>query len=142
MQAFSTICVRELDRVEFSRPAEKRANHAVKLGATSFPHEPTKQAIAPPARRGVAIAEGRKHGQGRLLDGRQATRLRALLAPEHGQGASRGRKGTLRGWRGCAATIPPRRAHLWAGGSPPTAASPDRSSGDAGGAHIRFRCRS
>jgi tRNA/rRNA methyltransferase len=45
----------------------------------------------------MAIAEGRKGpAKGGVLDGEQATRLRALLA-EHGQGASPSESGTVRG---------------------------------------------
>src|SRR5471032_3340565 len=45
----------------------------------------------------MAIAEGRKGpAKGGVLDGEQATRLRALLA-EHGQGAVAAESGTVRG---------------------------------------------
>jgi tRNA/rRNA methyltransferase len=45
----------------------------------------------------MAIAEGRKGpAKGGVLDGEQATRLRALLA-EHGQGALPSESGTVRG---------------------------------------------
>jgi tRNA/rRNA methyltransferase len=45
----------------------------------------------------MAIAEGRKGpAKGGVLDGAQATRLRALLA-EHGQGAMPSESGTVRG---------------------------------------------
>jgi tRNA/rRNA methyltransferase len=45
----------------------------------------------------MAIAEGRKGpAKGGVLDGEQATRLRALLA-EHGQGAMPSESGTVRG---------------------------------------------
>src|SRR5258705_12092081 len=45
----------------------------------------------------MAIAEGRRGpAKGGVLDGEQATRLRALLA-EHGQGAVAAESGTLRG---------------------------------------------
>jgi tRNA/rRNA methyltransferase len=59
--------------------------------------EPTKQDMHTLHGVVMAIAEGRKGpAKGGVLDGAQATRLRALLA-EHGQGAMNVESGTVRG---------------------------------------------
>src|SRR5262245_3962770 len=86
MQAFFENLVRELDRVEFLRPAEKRDTMLVNLRNIFSRMEPTKQDMHTLHGVVMAIAEGRKGpAKGGVLDGEQATRLRALLA-EHGQG--------------------------------------------------------
>jgi tRNA/rRNA methyltransferase len=88
MQAFFDNLVRELDRVEFLRPAEKRDTMLVNLRNIFSRMEPTKQDMHTLHGVVMAIAEGRKGpAKGGVLDGEQATRLRALLA-EHGQGAT------------------------------------------------------
>jgi tRNA/rRNA methyltransferase len=87
MDAFFENLVRELDRVEFLRPAEKRDTMLVNLRNIFLRMEPTKQDMHTLHGVIMAIAEGRKGpAKGGVLDGEQATRLRALLA-EHGQGA-------------------------------------------------------
>ncbi|MBV9559314.1 MAG: TrmJ/YjtD family RNA methyltransferase [Bradyrhizobium sp.] len=87
MDAFFENLVRELDRVEFLRPAEKRDTMLVNLRNIFFRMEPTKQDMHTLQGVIMAIAEGRKGpAKGGVLDGAQATRLRALLA-EHGQAA-------------------------------------------------------
>ncbi|HEV7409529.1 MAG TPA: TrmJ/YjtD family RNA methyltransferase, partial [Bradyrhizobium sp.] len=97
MQAFFDNLVRELDRVEFLRPAEKRETMLVNLRNIFSRMEPTKQDMHTLHGVVMAIAEGRKGpAKGGVLDGEQATRLRALLA-EHGQGALPPESGTLRG---------------------------------------------
>jgi tRNA/rRNA methyltransferase len=59
--------------------------------------DPTKQDMHTLHGVVMAIAEGRKGpAKGGVLDGEQATRLRALLA-EHGQGATPSESGTVRG---------------------------------------------
>src|ERR1700748_1449095 len=88
MDAFFENLVRELDRVEFLRPAEKRDTMLVNLRNIFFRMEPTRQDMHTLHGVVMAIAEGRKGpAKGGVLDGAQATRLRALLA-EHGQGAT------------------------------------------------------
>jgi tRNA/rRNA methyltransferase len=88
MQAFFDNLVRELDRVEFLRPAEKRDTMLVNLRNIFTRMEPTKQDLHTLHGVVMAIAEGRKGpAKGGVLDGEQATRLRALLA-EHGQGGA------------------------------------------------------
>jgi tRNA/rRNA methyltransferase len=90
--------VRELDKVEFLRPAEKRDTMLVNLRNIFLRMEPTKQDMHTLHGVIMAIAEGRKGpAKGGVLDGEQATRLRALLA-EHGQGGEPNEhKGTVRG---------------------------------------------
>jgi tRNA/rRNA methyltransferase len=96
MDAFFENLVRELDRVEFLRPAEKRDTMLVNLRNIFFRMEPTKQDMHTLHGVVMAIAEGRKGpAKGGVLDGAQATRLRALLA-EHGQGGDES-SGTVRG---------------------------------------------
>src|ERR1700712_5700230 len=98
MQAFFDNLVRELDKVEFLRPAEKRDTMLVNLRNIFSRMEPTKQDMHTLHGVVMAIAEGRKGPpKGGVLDGEQATRLRALLA-EHGQGATApGDNSTVRG---------------------------------------------
>src|SRR3978361_1200982 len=97
MQAFFDNLVRELDQVEFLRPAEKREMMLVNLRNIFTRMEPTKQDMHTLHGVVMAIAEGRKGpAKGGVLDGEQATRLRALLA-EHGQGALPAESGTVRG---------------------------------------------
>jgi tRNA/rRNA methyltransferase len=97
MQAFFDNLVRELDKVEFLRPAEKRETMLVNLRNIFTRMDPTKQDMHTLHGVVMAIAEGRKGpAKGGVLDGEQATRLRALLA-EHGQGATPSESGTVRG---------------------------------------------
>jgi tRNA/rRNA methyltransferase len=97
MQAFFGNLVRELDRVEFLRPAEKRETMLVNLRNIFTRMDPSKQDMHTLHGVVMAIAEGRKGpAKGGVLDGDQATRLRALLA-EHGQGALPSESGTVRG---------------------------------------------
>jgi tRNA/rRNA methyltransferase len=97
MQAFFDNLVRELDRVEFLRPAEKRETMLVNLRNIFARMDPTKQDMHTLHGVVMAIAEGRKGpAKGGVLDGEQATRLRALLA-EHGQGTAPSESGTVRG---------------------------------------------
>src|SRR6202161_501964 len=97
MDAFFDNLVRELDKVEFLRPAEKRETMLVNLRNIFTRMDPTRQDMHTLHGVVMAIAEGRKGpAKGGVLDGEQATRLRALLA-EHGQGASPSESGTVRG---------------------------------------------
>ena len=112
MQAFFDNLVRELDRVEFLRPAEKRETMLVNLRNIFSRMEPTKQDMHTLHGVVMAIAEGRKGpAKGGVLDGEQATRLRALLA-EHGQGAvAAGKRHRARAGAAAAAKPHRRRAH-------------------------------
>src|ERR1044072_3510563 len=86
MQAFFDNLVRELDKVEFLRPREKRETMLVNLRNIFTRMDPTKQDMHTLHGVVMAIAEGRKGpAKGGVLDGEQATRLRALLRG-HGQG--------------------------------------------------------
>jgi len=97
MQAFFDNLVAELDKVEFLRPAEKRDTMLVNLRNIFSRMEPTRQDMHTLHGVVMAIAEGRKGpAKGGVLDGAQATRLRALLA-EHGQGALPSESSTVRG---------------------------------------------
>src|SRR6202521_5465307 len=97
MQAFFDNLVRELDKVEFLRPKEKRETMLVNLCNIFARMEPTKQDMHTLHGVVMAIAEGRKGpAKGGVLDGEQATRLRALLA-EHGQGVLPSESDTVRG---------------------------------------------
>src|SRR4029077_4389765 len=97
MQAFFDNLVRELDKVEFLRPAEKRETMLVNLRNIFTRMDPTKQDMHTLHGVVMAIAEGRKGpDKGGVPDGAQATRRRALLA-EHAQGAIPAESGTVRG---------------------------------------------
>jgi tRNA/rRNA methyltransferase len=97
MQAFFDNLVRELDKVEFLRPVEKRETMLVNLRNIFTRMDPTKQDMHTLHGVVMAIAEGRKGpAKGGVLDGEQATRLRALLA-EHSQAAAPSENGTVRG---------------------------------------------
>ena len=95
MQAFFDNLVRELDKVEFLRPAEKRDTMLVNLRNIFTRMEPTKQDMHTLHGVVMAIAEGRKGpAKGGVLDASQGKRLRELLA-EQGSGGSDG--GSIRG---------------------------------------------
>jgi tRNA/rRNA methyltransferase len=97
IQAFFENLVRELDKVEFLRPAEKRDTMLVNLRNIFTRMDPTKQDMHTLHGVVMAIAEGRKGpAKGGVLDGAQATRLRALLA-EHGQSGASDSGSTVRG---------------------------------------------
>lgn len=87
IDAFFENLVRELDKVEFLRPREKRETMLVNLRNIFTRMEPTKQDMHTLHGVVMAIAEGRKGpAKGGVLDGEQATRLRALLAEQGHQG--------------------------------------------------------
>jgi tRNA/rRNA methyltransferase len=87
IDAFFENLVRELDKVEFLRPREKRDTMLVNLRNIFTRMEPTKQDMHTLHGVVMAIAEGRKGpAKGGVLDGEQATRLRALLAEQGRQG--------------------------------------------------------
>src|SRR3979411_655494 len=97
MQAFLDNLLRALDKVEFLRPVEKRETMLVNLRNIFARMEPTKQDMHTLHGVVMAIAEGRKGpAKGGVLDGEQATRLRALLA-EHSQAAAPSENGPVRG---------------------------------------------
>ncbi len=95
--AFFTTLERELERVEFFRPAEKRDTMTINLRNIFTRLEPTQQDIQTLHGVIMAIAEGRKGpAKGGILDGREAGMLRTLLA-EHGGGVVPGERGPVRG---------------------------------------------
>jgi tRNA/rRNA methyltransferase len=98
MEAFFENLVRELDRVEFLRPAEKRETMLVNLRNIFFRMEPTKQDMHTLHGVVMAIAEGRKGpAKGGVLDSEQATRLRALIAEQGTVANLPDSRGSLRG---------------------------------------------
>ena len=97
LEAFFSDLERELERVEFFRPEEKRGTMSVNLRNIFQRMAPTQQDIR--TLHGVmnAIAQGRKGpARGGVLDAAEAQRLRDLLA-EHGGGRVPGERGPVRG---------------------------------------------
>src|SRR5262244_2730163 len=95
--AFFATLERELERVEFFRPAEKRETMTINLRNIFTRMAPTQQDIQTLHGVVTAIAEGRKGpARGGILDGREAGLLRELLA-EHGGGRVPGERGPVRG---------------------------------------------
>ncbi len=97
VQAFFANLERELDRIEFFRPLDKRATMLVNLRNIFARMQPTQQDVQTLHGIVLALAEGRKGpARGGVLDGEQAAMLRALLA-EHAQGRVPGERGPVRG---------------------------------------------
>jgi len=95
--AFFATLERELERVEFFRPAEKRDTMTINLRNIFIRMAPSQQDIQTLHGVVTAIAEGRKGpAKGGVLDGREAGMLRELLA-EHGGGRVPGERGPVRG---------------------------------------------
>jgi tRNA/rRNA methyltransferase len=95
--AFFANIERELEKVEFFRPAEKRETMAINLRNIFSRMQPTQQDIQTLHGVIMAIAEGRKGpARGGVLDSDEASRLRALLA-EHGSGRVPSERGPVRG---------------------------------------------
>jgi tRNA/rRNA methyltransferase len=95
--AFFADLERELERVEFFRPAEKRETMQINLRNIFLRMAPTRQDIQ--TLHGVvrAIAEGRKGpARGGILDGEEAQLLRTLLA-EHGSARVPSERAPVRG---------------------------------------------
>ena len=95
--AFFADLERELERVEFFRPPDKRATMQINLRNIFSRMQPTRQDIQTLHGVIMTIAEGRKGpAAGGVLDGKEAGALRALLA-EHGLGRVPGNRGPARG---------------------------------------------
>ncbi len=95
--AFFANLERELDKVEFFRPPEKRAGMLLNLHNIFQRMELTQQDIQTLHGVILAIADGRKGpARGGLLDSDEALMLRALLA-EHDKGKGSGAGGAVRG---------------------------------------------
>jgi tRNA/rRNA methyltransferase len=95
--AFFADLERELERVEFFRPAEKRETMQINLRNIFLRMAPTQQDIQ--TLHGVvrAIADGRKGpARGGILDGEEAQLLRTLLA-EHGTARVPSERAPVRG---------------------------------------------
>jgi tRNA/rRNA methyltransferase len=95
--AFFETLERELERVEFFRPPEKRATMTVNLRNIFHRIQPTRQDIQTLHGVFTAIAVGRKGpAEGGVLDSHEAQALRTLLAEQaHGQVPSE--RGPVRG---------------------------------------------
>ena len=95
--AFFETVERELEKVEFFRPPDKRETMQINLRNIFSRMQPTQQDIQTLHGVIMAIAEGRKGpARGGVLDGEQAELLRALLA-EHGGGRIPKERGPVRG---------------------------------------------
>jgi len=95
--AFFASLERELEKVEFFRPPDKRATMQINLRNIFTRMQPTQQDIQTLHGVIMAIAEGRKGpARGGVLDGEQAEMLRQLLA-EHGGGRVPKERGPVRG---------------------------------------------
>jgi tRNA/rRNA methyltransferase len=97
LHAFFADIERELDKIEFFRPPEKRATMLVNLRNIFHRMQPSQQDIQTLHGIITSIAEGRKGpARGGVLDGEEATRLRTLLA-EHQHGRVPSERGPVRG---------------------------------------------
>jgi tRNA/rRNA methyltransferase len=95
--AFFASLERELEKVEFFRPPDKRATMQINLRNIFARMAPTQQDIQTLHGVITAIAEGRKGpARGGVLDGAEAEMLRTLIA-EHGEGRVPPERGPVRG---------------------------------------------
>jgi tRNA/rRNA methyltransferase len=95
--AFFASLERELEKVEFFRPPDKRETMQINLRNIINRMAPTQQDIQTLHGVIMAIAEGRKGpARGGVLDGAEAEMLRTLLA-EHGGGRVPSERGPVRG---------------------------------------------
>jgi tRNA/rRNA methyltransferase len=97
LQAFFDDLDRELEKVEFFRPEEKRGTMTINLHNIFRRMNPTQQDIRTLHGVITAIAQGRKGpARGGVLDSEEAQRLRDLIA-EHGAGRVPNERGPVRG---------------------------------------------
>jgi tRNA/rRNA methyltransferase len=97
IEAFIGNLERALDAIEYFRPLDKRATMLVNLRNIFARMQPTRQDIQTLHGIVVALTEGRKGpARGGVLDGDEATALRALLA-EYGEARVPGEGGPVRG---------------------------------------------
>jgi tRNA/rRNA methyltransferase len=95
--AFFASLERELEKVEFFRPPDKRETMQINLRNIFTRMQPTRQDIQTLHGVIMSIAEGRKGpARGGVLDGEAAEMLRTLLA-EHGGGRVPKERGPVRG---------------------------------------------
>jgi tRNA/rRNA methyltransferase len=97
LHAFFAALERELEKVEFFRPPDKRDTMQINLRNIFTRMQPTQQDIRTLHGVIMSIAEGRKGpARGGVLDGPEAETLRALLA-EYGHGQVPNERGPVRG---------------------------------------------
>ena len=97
LQAFFDDLDRELEKVEFFRPEEKRGTMTINLQNIFRRMNPTQQDIRTLHGVVTALVQGRKgSARGGVLDSEEAQRLRDLIA-EHGSGRVPGDRGPVRG---------------------------------------------
>jgi tRNA/rRNA methyltransferase len=97
LEAFFAAVERELEKVEFFRPPDKRDTMQINLRNIFTRMQPTQQDVRTLHGIITAISEGRKGpARGGLLNGDEAALLRDLLA-EHGQGRVPNERGPVRG---------------------------------------------
>jgi tRNA/rRNA methyltransferase len=95
--AFFADLERELEKVEFFRPPEKRETMRINLRNIFLRMQASQQDVRTLHGVILAIAEGRKGpARGGVLNGEEAEMLRTLLA-EHGQGRVPSERGPVRG---------------------------------------------
>ncbi len=95
--AFFAALERELEKVEFFRPPDKRETMQINLRNIFSRMQPTQQDVQTLHGVIMSIAEGRKGpARGGVLDGAEAEMLRELLA-EHGSGRVPKERGPVRG---------------------------------------------
>lgn len=95
--AFFANLERELEKVEFFRPPDKRQTMVINLRNIFTRMQPTRQDIQTLHGVVMAIAQGRKGpAKGGVLDGEEAARLRAVIA-EHARGRVPSERGPVRG---------------------------------------------
>jgi tRNA/rRNA methyltransferase len=95
--AFFASLERELEKVEFFRPPDKRETMQINLRNIFTRMQPSQQDIQTLHGVVMAIAEGRKGpARGGVLDGAEAEMLRTLIA-EHGDGRVPSERGPVRG---------------------------------------------
>jgi tRNA/rRNA methyltransferase len=97
LHGFFAALERELEKVEFFRPPDKRDTMQINLRNIFTRMQPTQQDIRTLYGVIMSIAEGRKGpARGGVLDGPEAETLRALLA-EYGHGQVPNERGPVRG---------------------------------------------
>jgi tRNA/rRNA methyltransferase len=97
LHGFFAALERELEKVEFFRPPDKRDTMQINLRNIFTRMQPTQQDIRTLHGVIMSIAEGRKGpARGGVLDGPEAETLRALLA-EYGHGQVPNERGPVRG---------------------------------------------
>ncbi|MBM3529087.1 MAG: TrmJ/YjtD family RNA methyltransferase [Alphaproteobacteria bacterium] len=95
--AFFEFLERELEKVEFFRPPDKRDTMQINLRNIFTRMQPTQQDVRTLHGVIATLVEGRKGpARGGILDGAEAEMLRTLLA-EHNQGRVPGERGPVRG---------------------------------------------